>query len=164
MLLNCGVREDSWVSLGLQGDPTCHSERKSVLNIHGKDWCWSWNSSSLAAWCEELTHWKRPWCQERLKAGEEGDDRGWDGWMASPMWWMWIWAGSRGWWWTGKPGVLQSMGSQELDVTERLNWTELRSPSHQIAIASLHLAPNFPQSYFNVKSNNHCYSSNLWIS
>ena len=53
--------------------------RKSVLNIHWKDWCW--NSNTLATWCEELTHWKRPWCWDRLKAGGEGDDRGWDGWM-----------------------------------------------------------------------------------
>ena len=48
-----------------------------------KDWCWSWNSNILATWCKELTHLKRPWCRERLRAGGEGDDRGWDGWMAS---------------------------------------------------------------------------------
>ena len=84
MLLNCGVGEDSWESLRLQGDPTSQSQRKSVLNIHWKDWCWSWNSNTLSAWCEELTYWKRPWFWERLKAGGEGDDRGWDGWMASP--------------------------------------------------------------------------------
>ena len=75
MLLNYGVGEDSWESLGLQGDPTSPSERKSVLNIHWKDWCWSWNSNTLATWCEELTHLKRPWCWARLKAGGEGDDR-----------------------------------------------------------------------------------------
>ena len=69
MLLNCGGGEDSWESLGLQGDPTSPSSRKSVLNIHWKDWCWSWNSNTLATWCEELTHLKRPWCWERLKAG-----------------------------------------------------------------------------------------------
>ena len=62
MLLNCGVGEDSWESLGLQGDPTSPSWRRSVLVVHWKDWCWSWNSSLLATWCEELTHWKRPWC------------------------------------------------------------------------------------------------------
>ena len=56
---------------------------KSVLSIHWRDWCWSWNSNILATWCKELTYWKRPWCWERLKAGGEGDDRGWDGWMAS---------------------------------------------------------------------------------
>ena len=58
--------------------------RKLVLNIHWKDWCWSWNSSTLATWCKELTHLKRPWCWERLRAGGEGDDRGCNGWMASP--------------------------------------------------------------------------------
>ena len=68
---------------GLQGDPTSQSERKSILNVHWKDWCWSWNSNTLATWCEELTHWKRPWCWERLEAGGEGDDRGCDGWMPS---------------------------------------------------------------------------------
>ena len=81
MLLNCGVGEESWES------PTSPSVRKSVLNIHWKDWCWSWNSNTLATWCEELTHWKRPWCWERLKARGEGDDRGWDGWMASLTQW-----------------------------------------------------------------------------
>ena len=64
-------------------------------------------------WCEELTHWKRPWCWERLKAGE-GNDRGWDGWMESPTQWIRVWANSRRWWKTGKPGVLQSMGSQRV--------------------------------------------------
>ena len=56
--------------------------RKSTLNIHWKDWCWSWSCNTLATWCEEPTYWKRTWCWERLKA--EGDNRGWDGWMASP--------------------------------------------------------------------------------
>ena len=60
--------------------------------IHWKDWCWSWSSNTLATWCEELTHWKSPWCWERLKAGGEGDDRGWDGWMASLIQWAWVWA------------------------------------------------------------------------
>ena len=55
----------------------------------------SWNSNTLATWCEELTHWKRPWCWERLKAGGEGDNRGWDGWMASLAQWTWIRVGSR---------------------------------------------------------------------
>ena len=72
-----------------------------------------------------LTHWKRPWCWERLKAGEEGDDRGWDGWMTSPTQWTWVWVSSRSWWWTGKPGMLQSMELQTVGhwVTE-LYWTE----------------------------------------
>ena len=73
---------------------------------------------------EELTHWKRRWCCGRLKAGGEGDGREWDDWMASPTWWTWIWASSRHWWWTGKPGMLQSMGSQRVghDWLARLNW------------------------------------------
>ena len=68
---------------------------RSVPGVHWKDWCWSWNSNTLATWCEELTHWKRPWCWERMKAGGEGDDRGWDCWMASPTRWKWVWVGSR---------------------------------------------------------------------
>ena len=114
MLLNCGVGEDSSESLRLQGDPTIPSCRRSVLNIHWKDWCWRQSSITLATWCKELTLWKRPWCWERLKAGGEGDDRGWDCWMASLTRCTWVWANSRRWWWTGKPGVLQSMGSQRL--------------------------------------------------
>ena len=88
--------EDSWESLGLQGDPTSPSQRRSVLGVHWKDWYWNWNT--LATWCEELTYWKRPWCWEWLKVGGEGDERGWDGWMASPTQWTWVWVGSRGWW------------------------------------------------------------------
>ena len=79
---------------------------------------------TLATWCEELTHWKRPWCWEGLKAGGEGDDRGWDGWMASPTQWTWLWASSRNWWWTEKPGMLQSMGLQRVrpDWVTELNY------------------------------------------
>ena len=100
------------------------SKRKSTLNIHWKDWgwSWSWSSSILATWCEELAYWKRPWCWERLKVGGEGDDRRWDGWMASLTQWTWVWVSSGSWWWTGRPGVLQSMES-ESDMTEQLNWT-----------------------------------------
>ena len=72
-------------------------------------------------WCEELTHWKRPWCWERLRAGGEGDDRGWDGWMTSPTQWTWVWANSGRWWRTGKPGKLQSRGLQRVSITEQLN-------------------------------------------
>ena len=77
-----------------------------------KDWGWSRSSNTLVTWCEELTYWKRPLCWEGLKAGREGDDRGWDGWMASPTLWTWVWVNSRSWWWTGKPGMLQSPGLQ----------------------------------------------------
>ena len=88
----------------------------------------------LATWCEEPTHLKRSWWWERLKAGGERDDRGWDGWMASPTRWTWVWVSSRSWWWTRMPGVLQSMGSQSqtwLSDWIELNWTEdtIKSPS-----------------------------------
>ena len=79
-------------------------------------------AETLATWSEELTHWKRPWCWERFKAGGEVDGRGWDGWMASPTRWTWVWASSGSWWWTGKPGMLQPTGSQRV----RHDWaTEL---------------------------------------
>ena len=64
------------------------------------------------------------WCWERLKAGGEGNDRGWNSWMASPTWWTWVYVSSGSWWWTGKPGMLQSMGSQRVghDWVTELNW------------------------------------------
>ena len=75
------------------------------------------------------THLKRPWFWERLKAWAEGDDRGWDGWMASLTLWTWVWVSSGSWWWTGGPGVLQSIGSQRVrqDWVTELNWTEPKS-------------------------------------
>jgi len=126
MLLNCGVGEDSWESLGLQGSNQSIL-KEIVLNIHRKGWYWSWNSNTLATWCEELTHWKRPWCWERLKVRGKGDNREWDSWMASPTQWTWVWVSPRSWWWTGKPGVLQSMGLQRiwLHWATELNWTEV---------------------------------------
>ena len=93
------------------------------LNIQWKDWSWGWNSNTLTTWCKELTHLKRLWCCERLKVGGEGDDWGWDGWMASPTRWTWVWASSGSWWWTGKPRVLQFMGSHQW--TWLRNWTEM---------------------------------------
>ena len=76
-------------------------------------------------WCKELTRWKRPWCWEGLGAGGEGDDRGWDGWMASPTRWAWIWVNSGILWWTGRPGVLRFMGLQRVghDWATELNWS-----------------------------------------
>ena len=112
---------------------TVRRSNESILkeinpSLHWKDGCWSWSFSTLATWCEELTHWKRPWCWERLKAGGEGDDRGWDGWMASWTQWTWVWVSSGSWWWTGKPGMVQSMGSQRVryEWATELNWTELK--------------------------------------
>ena len=69
--------------------------------------------TSATSW-EELTHWKRLWCWEGLGAGGKGDDRRWDGWMASLTRWTWVWVNSESWWWTGRPGVLQFMGSQRV--------------------------------------------------
>ena len=85
---------------------------QSWIFIHRKDWCW--NSNTFATWWEELTHLKEPWCWERLKEGGEKDDRGWDGWMASLTRWTWVWVSFRNRWWTGKPGLLQSMGLQRV--------------------------------------------------
>ena len=126
MLLNYGVEEDSWESLGLQGDPTSPSQRRSVLCVHWKNWGWIWNSNTLATWCEELTHLKRPWCWERLKAGGEGDDRGWDVWMASLTQWRWVWVDSGSWWWTRRPEVLWSIRSRRIghDWATELNWNK----------------------------------------
>ena len=91
-----------------------------ALNIHWKDWCGSWNSSTLATWWEELTHWKRPWCWERLKAGGEVDGS----WKASPTWWTWVWAS------LGVGDGQRSLeccspwGLKESGTTEPLNWTD----------------------------------------
>ena len=126
MLLNCGVGEDSWIPW------TARRSNQSILREIGPECsleglCWSWNSNSLATWCKELTHLKRPWCWERLKAGGEGDDRGWNGWMASPAQWTWVWVNSGSWWWTGRSGVLRFMGSQRVrhNWATELNWTKL---------------------------------------
>ena len=88
---------------------------------------WGWKSSTLASWCKELTHWKRPWCWERLREGAERDDRGWDGWMASLTQWTWVWVNCKSRWWKGRPGVLQSWGRKELDMRDwtKSNWTEI---------------------------------------
>ena len=83
---------------------------KEISPEYSLDWCWSRNSNTLAIWCEELTHLKRSWCWEILKMWG-GDNRGWDGWRASLTQWTWVWVNSGSWWWTGRPGVLQSMGS-----------------------------------------------------
>ena len=89
------------------------------------------NSNTLATWCEELTHLKRPWCWERLKAGE-GNDRG-NGWIASLTWQTWVWVSSRSWGWTGRPGVLQCMRLQRVrhDWVTELYWPTLTTPVQQ---------------------------------
>ena len=107
MLLNCGVGKDSWESLGLQGDPTSQSETPIL-------WPPDAQSDSL----------------EKTLAGKtegrgEQDDRGWDGWIASSTQWTWVWAVSRSWWWTGKSGVLQTMGLQSVRHYWATELTEL---------------------------------------
>ena len=105
------------------------------FHLHWKDWCWSWNSNTLATWCEELTAWKRLWCWQRLKAGGEGNDRGWDGWMASLH---------NGHEFEQVLGVGVEQGSlvcyspwgwKESDMSEQLNWTELGDNEGQGSLA-----------------------------
>ena len=86
----------------------------------------------MATSCKELTHWKILWSWEGLGAGGKGDDRGWDGWMASLTRWTWVWVNSGNWWWTGRPRVLLFMGSQRVghDWATELNWTELKNNFH----------------------------------
>ena len=118
--------------------------------------------NTLATWREELTHLKRPWCWGRLKAGE-GDNRGWDGWMTSLTWWTWVWVSSGSWWWTEKPGVLQSMGSQSWtwlsDWTEDKMWKsgKERSFFFQSSSLSYQLRNGYIQLWYILKCN--LYSS-----
>ena len=129
MLLNCGVGEDSWESLGLQGDPTSQSYRKSVLNLHWKDWCWALHTL-LILWPPDVKNrliGKDPdagevWRQEE-KGMTEDEMVGWHHWGNGH-----VWVGSGNWWWTGKPGMLHSMRSQRVDTTDQLNWTEIVDP------------------------------------
>ena len=123
MLLNSVVGEDSRVPW------TARRSNQSILKEISpeytlKDSCWSWNSNTLATWYKEMTYLKRPWCWERLRAGGEWDNRGWDGWMASPNQWAWVWVNSGSSWWTGRPGFLRFTGSQKLrhDWATELNW------------------------------------------
>ena len=124
MLLNCGVGEDSWESLGLQGYLNLFFLKEISSGCSLEDWCWSWNSNTLATWCEELTHWERPWCGERLRAGEGLTEDEMVGWHHQ--------FNRHGFGWT--PGVGDGLGGlaccsswvhKESDMTEWLNWTEL---------------------------------------
>ena len=102
------------------------SESDCTISIVGPQICFHQlfvQTNLLDTSCEELTHWKRLWCWEGLGAGGEGEDRGWDGWMASLTRWTWVWVNSGSWWWTGRPGMLRFMGSQSR--TRQSDWTEL---------------------------------------
>ena len=137
--------EESWVpknwcfwTVVLEKTPESPLDCKEIQPVHSKgDQSWVFfgrndtkaeTPNTLATWCKELTHWERLWCREGLGAGGEGEDRGWDGWMASPTLWMWVWMNSGSWWWTGRPGMLQFMGSQRVghNWATELNWTFLK--------------------------------------
>ena len=117
---------DLWCWRRLPRVPWTARSNQSILreinteSFHWKDWCWS--SSILVIWCEQTTHWKSPWWWERWRAEGEGAIKGWDGWMTSRTQQAWVWASSGRWWKTGKPGMLQSMGSERVGhdwVTEQ---------------------------------------------
>ena len=126
----CALQADS-LPLSYQGSPLFIWSSPVGTPEHWVKWnffhfmgfCDVW-WKTLATSCKELTHWKRLWCLEGLEAGGEGDDRGWDGWMASLTLWTWVWVNSGSWWWTGRPGVLRFMGLQRAghDWATELNW------------------------------------------
>ena len=118
----------SWESLGLQGDPNQSILKETSPGCLLEGLMLRLKLHTLSTSCEELTHWKRPWCWEGLRAGGEGDDRGWDGWMASLTQWTWIWVNSGSWWWTSRPGVLRFMGLQSW--TWLSDWTEAFYSQH----------------------------------
>ena len=125
MPLNCGVGEDSWESLGLQGDPPVHPKGDQSWVFIGRT---DAEAETPILWPPHVKSWligKDPdtgkdWGQE------EKGITGWDGWMASPTQWTWVWVNSGSWWWTGRPGVLRFMGSQRVghDWATELNWTD----------------------------------------
>ena len=141
-------------------EPSHPGEEGKLINI-------SLNSNTLATSSEELTHWKRPWCWEGL-GGEEGDDRGWDGWTASLTQWTWLWVNSGSWWWTGRPGVLRFMGSKRVGHhwAIELNWTEALKSFHCAwAQGKLHINVS-RQTWFlsclQKKTFGHCLGCLLW--
>ena len=163
MLLNCGDDEDSWESLGLQEDPTVHPKGNQFWIFIGR----TDGEAETPILCPPDTkNWllgKDPDAGKSSKAGGEGDNRGWDGWMAWPMQWAWIWVGSGSWWWTGGPGVLQSVGSQSW--TWLSNWTELNHLNHILSVQVsdlkyIHVQPS-PSSIF--KAHSTCKAETLHL-
>ena len=130
MLLNVGIGEYSWESLGLQGDQTSPFWRRSVLGVHGR--------TDVEAETQYFGHlmcradsFEKTLMLGKIEGRKRRDDRGWDGWMESLTQWTWVWVNSRSWWWTGKPSTLQFRGSQRVghDWVTELNWTELNGIS-----------------------------------
>ena len=144
MLLNCGVGEDSWESVGLQGAiQPVHSEGDQPWDFFGRN---DAKAETVVLWPPHAKSWLigKDWCWEGLRAGGERDDRGWDGWMASPTRWTRVWVNSGSWWWTGRPGVLRFMVSQRVghDWATELNWTELNwRQFHQENITQFWILP-----------------------
>ena len=121
MLLNCGVGGNSWESFGLQEIQLVHPKGNHSWIFIGRT---DTEAETPILWPPDVKHLKGPWCWERMKAGGEGDDKGWDGWMASPTQWIWVWVNSGSWWWTGRPGMPQFMGSQRIGH-DWVNWTDM---------------------------------------
>ena len=124
MLLNCGVGEGPWSPLDCKEIQPVHPRGdQSWVFIGGTD-AEAETPNTLATWCEKLTPWQRPWCWGELWAGGEGDNTGWDGWMASPTRWIWVWVNSGSWWWIGRPwrAVIHGVAKNQTRLSD---WTEL---------------------------------------
>ena len=141
MLLNCGVGEDSWESLGLQGSyQSILKEISPGCSLEGL------KLKLKLQYFDHLTRradsFEKTLMLGEMRAGGEGANRGWDGWMASLTWWMWVWVNSRSWWWTGRPGVLWFMGSQRVrhDWATELNW--VNSPSSHCSVTRATVFPS----------------------
>ena len=165
MLLNCSVGEDSWESLGLQGDPTSPFYGRSALGFLWKEWCWSWNSSTLATSCKELTHWKSLWCWEGL-----GYEEKWTTEDEMARWHHWLdgreseWTSGVG---DGQGGLAccNSWGRKELDMTERLNWTEYAFSSITFFISSkqIYISAYVYSSLFPIQSINSTKTETIYF-
>ena len=143
MLLNCGVGEDSWESLGWTARRSNHSILKGIKPEYSLERLMlKLKLQYLAIWCKELAHLQSPCCWEWLKAGGEGENTGWNGWMALETQWKWVWVNSGSLWWTGRPGVLKSMDLQRVghDWTTKLNSIEAHSQLSFITVSFFHLS------------------------
>ena len=122
MLFNCGVGEESWASLGLKEIQPVHPKGDQSWVFIGRN---DVEAETPIFWLPDAQtdSFEKTSMLERLKAGGQGDDKGWDGWMASLTQWTWVWVNSGSWWWTERPGLLRFMGSQRVGHDYRLNWT-----------------------------------------